>query len=370
MTREWKSGFVDPQELPRAVAGRYVEYPEKIASFGAAVLDDGLYVCSGHIGETHSHSIDNLSKSFRRLDLAAEGAAWQTLSFRDPVQSASLVAHGGSLYRVGGMTAANGIDDVEEELFSTATFERYDPDGDAWQELPALPGPRSSHDAVVVGDTIYVFGGWELSGGDSASGTFSDKGLKLDLSAANLAWVEVDQPFKRRAVCAAAVGETVYVIGGLTEAAEGSLKMDVYDAAAGKWSVGPDVPTTEDHWNAFGCAAFGVGGAAVFSGRDGVLSRLGPAGWITMGMMLTDVRVPPTDLSIYACFDPGSDSSVEEVCADMELWALDQGGAPVTFKVGFITRVELDLEAGTGTLVSEEDATMYGCEVMDLDAGP
>jgi hypothetical protein len=53
----------------------------------------------------------------------------------------------------------------------------------------------------------------------------------------------------------------------------------------------------------------------------------------------------------------------------MELWALYQGGAPVTFKVGFITRVELDLEAGTGTLVSEEDATMYGCEVMDLDAG-
>jgi hypothetical protein len=285
------SGDAEPvapaQEMPRAAAGRYVEYPEKIASFGAAVLDDGLYVYSGHIGETHSHSIDNLSKSFRRLDLAAEGAAWQTLSFRDPVQSASLVAHGGSLYRIGGMTAANGIDDVEEELFSTVNFERYDPDGDAWQELPALPGARSSHDAVVVGDTIYVFGGWELSGGDSASGAFFDKGLKIDLSAAEPAWVEVDQPFKRRAVCAAAVGETIYVIGGLTEAAEGSLQMDVYDAATGKWSAGPDVPTTEDSWNAFGCTAFGVGGAVVFSGRDGVLSRLGPAGWGTIGTMTT-----------------------------------------------------------------------------------
>jgi hypothetical protein len=65
-----------PQGLPRAAPGRYAEYPEKIASFGAAVLDGGLYVYSGHIGETHEHSIDNLSTSFRRLDLRSEGAAW------------------------------------------------------------------------------------------------------------------------------------------------------------------------------------------------------------------------------------------------------------------------------------------------------
>jgi hypothetical protein len=82
--------------------------------------------------------------------------------------------------------------------------------------------------------------------------------------------------------------------------------------------------------------------------------------------VLTDVRVPPTDLSVYACFDPGSDNSIEAVCTDMELWALYQDGAPVTFKVGFITKVELDLEAGTGSIVAEEDATMIGCEVTPV----
>jgi hypothetical protein len=87
------------------------------------------------------------------------------LSFREPLQSASLVADpGGALYRVGGMTAANGIDDLEEELYSVDSFERYDPGADAWTELPPLPETRSSHDAVVVGETIYVFGGWQLSG--------------------------------------------------------------------------------------------------------------------------------------------------------------------------------------------------------------
>jgi hypothetical protein len=92
-----------------------------------------------------------------------------------------------------------------------------------------------------------------------------------------------------------------------------------------------------------------------------------PGDMITFPHVLTDVRVPPTDLSVYACFDPGSDNSVEAVCTDMELWTVLQDGAPVTFKVGFITKVELDLKAGTGSVVAEEDATTYGCEVTPVE---
>ncbi len=41
--------------------------PEPVASFGAAMLDDMVYVYSGHIGTAHAHSRDNLSKHFCRM---------------------------------------------------------------------------------------------------------------------------------------------------------------------------------------------------------------------------------------------------------------------------------------------------------------
>ncbi len=39
---------------------------------------------------------------------------------------------------------------------SVADFARFDPATNTWQALQPLPGGRSSHDAVVVGDTLYV----------------------------------------------------------------------------------------------------------------------------------------------------------------------------------------------------------------------
>ena len=43
-----------------------------------------------------------------------------------------------------------------------AAFVAFDPKGGEWQPLPDLPEPRSSHDAVVIGDRLFVAGGWQL----------------------------------------------------------------------------------------------------------------------------------------------------------------------------------------------------------------
>ncbi|MCA9706653.1 MAG: hypothetical protein KDK70_12440 [Myxococcales bacterium] len=264
--------------LPTTQTDVYADYPEALSSFGAAVLDDHLYVYSGHIGTTHEHSEDNLSQAFRSLDLGDPSASWRTLTFRDPVQSASLVAHEGALYRTGGMVAYNGYDELHEELESVAAFERYDPQADAWTELPALPGGRSSHDAVVVDGVHYVFGGWQLSGSDSTSGVFYDHGLRFDLSSGSGAWEEVPQPFQRRALCVATDGARVYVIGGLDQDNQGSVRTDVYDPAQGTWSAGPNAPGGDDPFVAFGCSSFGVGGRVYLTLNDGFVRRLAEDG--------------------------------------------------------------------------------------------
>ncbi len=79
------------------------------------------------------------------------------------LQSVALVAHGSNVYRVGGMLARNEPDE-DEDLLSVADFARFDPATNTWQALQPMPGGRSSHDAVVVGDTLYVVGGWQLGG--------------------------------------------------------------------------------------------------------------------------------------------------------------------------------------------------------------
>ena len=42
-----------------------------------------------------------------------------------------------------------------------ADVARFDPKTKQLESLTQLPEPRSSHDAVVIGDKLYVAGGWQ-----------------------------------------------------------------------------------------------------------------------------------------------------------------------------------------------------------------
>ena len=80
------------------------------------------------------------------------------------LQGLPLVAHGGKLYRVGGLDIRNPTVKDKEDLHSSAEFAEYDPASDKWTGLAPLPAARSSHNAVVIGDRLYVVGGWNLEG--------------------------------------------------------------------------------------------------------------------------------------------------------------------------------------------------------------
>jgi N-acetylneuraminic acid mutarotase len=263
-----------------AASAKLPPLPEKISSFGAAVVGDDLYVYSGHTGGAHQHSKENLSYKFSRLKLAAP-SEWEALPVGPGLQSPALVAHGGKVYRAGGLTAHNAPKE-EEQLESLADFERYDPKTNKWTKLAPLPEPRSSHDAVVVGDKLYVIGGWNL-GKDEKK--WHDTAIVADLSQAKPEWKELPkQPFKRRALGVAEVGGKLYAIGGMTEDGP-SLDVAVLDLASGKWSEGPKVPVAAADGesmgpglNGFGCSAFGVDGKLYLSTMDGTVHQLSADG--------------------------------------------------------------------------------------------
>ena len=262
----------------------FATLPEPVNSFGGAVLGDWLYVYSGHIGKMHNYHVDTQSKHFRRLNLK-DRTTWEELPQGPQLQGVALVANDGKLYRVGGMSARNQPG-KPNDLISVADFAMYDPETKTWTDLPPLPAPRSTHDAVVLDNRLYVVGGWTMGGGDSANTDFCDDALVFDLKSPDAKWETLPtQPFHRRALAAATVAGKVYVLGGLTDESKVSKAVDVYDPATKSWAQGPELPGSK--MEGFSASAFGVENRLYVSGRDGVVSRLNEAGtaWEPVGKL-------------------------------------------------------------------------------------
>ena len=249
------------------------ELPEGLASFGSTVCDGSLYVYSGHIGTAHDHSRENLSQSFRRVSLDGQGE-WEELPMQTPLQGLPMVSHGGYVYRVGGLNARNAPEE-DEDLHSVDEFCRFDPKTKTWTALAPLPEPRSSHDAVVVGDKLYVVGGWQLSG--PSEGDWLETAWVCDLSADAPKWEAIAKPpFQRRALATAAWGDKIVVIGGMSAEGEVSDRADCFDPATGEWTQLGDYPG--GGMAGFGMSAWGMNGTVFASGWEGVLYKLSSDG--------------------------------------------------------------------------------------------
>ncbi len=297
--------------------------PEAITSFGAAVSEGMIYVYGGHIGEAHDHSAANHSEHFVRLDLAKaeRGGQWEPLPMRQKLQGLALVSWQGKLIRIGGVESRNQPG-KETDMHSTAGVELYDPAAKSWNPLTPLPEPRSSFDAAVMGDLLYVVGGWTLSG-DEKTGTWIDKNYVADLRQNPIKWEPLPSAdFRHRALAVAATGKRVYAIGGLTEKGKPTSAVRIYDPTAKSWSEGPAFPATGTH-AAFGISAYGVGDTIWASAADGKVFALdeGATEWRDCKHTLTSPRffhrILPTQkgslLFIAGASRAGHRSDVESV---------------------------------------------------------
>jgi hypothetical protein len=258
-----------PAKPPTEVAIAQRQLPVPVASFGATVSDGWLYVYGGHIGEAHAHSRENLNSQFLRMSLEGTAACDQ-LPCDTPLQGLALVAHGGVIYRIGGMSARNAAGDPPN-LHSSTDFARYDPETRLWTRLSPLPAGRSSHDAVVLGDRIYVVGGWNLTG--AGDGEWHTDSLVIDLSASDLAWKPLPtQPFQSRALAAATWDGKLVAIGGMTAEHEITRAVWIYDPSSSTWMASEPLPG--EGMNGFGVSAWNLNGELLVSGSNGKVYRL------------------------------------------------------------------------------------------------
>lgn len=266
-------------------ASKYPPSPEAVSSSAAIVSDGYLYTYGGHAGKTHVYSTESASGQFRRLKLAG-GTAWEELPGGPRLQGMNLAAHGGKIYRVGGMQARNKPGE-DADHHSVSECARFDLATRTWEAMPPLPEGRSSHDVVTCGDTLVVVGGWVMKG--SGEPTWPETALVLDLAAPKSEWKAVPQPFKRRALTAAAVGGKVYVCGGLGEDASTSRRVDVFDPKTGVWTTGPEFPGASG--SGFSPAACEAGGKLYLSTADGIVLRLDGTNWELVGTLSLPRRV-------------------------------------------------------------------------------
>lgn len=248
---------------------RWPVLPEGLASFGAASDGQWLYVYGGHVGEVHAHSRDDVTGAFLRLSLR-DLATWEALPSGPALQGLPLVVHRGRPLRVGGLSARNAAGE-KEDLHSVADVARYDPLARRWEALPPLPVPRSSHDAAMIGDTLFVVGGWTLAGERQV---WADSAWSLDLTTEGATWQPLPKPpFERRALALVAADGKLLALGGMDSAGEMSRRVDLYDPATKAWSRGPDLP-----FDGFGCAAVAVDLDVLASGLKSDVFRLGLQG--------------------------------------------------------------------------------------------
>jgi N-acetylneuraminic acid mutarotase len=297
-----------------AAASPFPPLPKAASSLGAVVSDGYLYVYGGHAGKTHSYDTSAVLGTFHRLKLAG-GTKWEELPGGPILQGLNLAAHGGKVYRVGGMEPRNAPG-TPSDNHSRADAARFDPATRTWEALPPLPAGRSSHDVVAVGDKLVVVGGWNQRGKDAP--VWHDTTLVLDLAAKAPAWKPVPQPFRRRALTAAAVGSKVYVIAGMGP--DGTdRRVDVLDADTLAWTTAPELPGADR--TAFSPAAAAVNGRLVVNTSAGPVYRLAADGaaWEKVGeavqkrMVARLVPLGPDAVALVGGAGGGANVDVVEV---------------------------------------------------------
>jgi N-acetylneuraminic acid mutarotase len=260
------------------------ELPTTLTSFGGAVLGDYVYIYGGTKGSSHDYSSEMQNDSLMRMPIA--GGEWEAIAKGPHLQGLALVAHGEKLYRIGGFEARNKKGD-EHDLWSVASVSSFDPKTNQWSDMPALPEPRSSFDAVVMDDHIYVVGGWGMAGGGRS--TWHETAWKMDLTQEEPQWAAIAKtPFERRALALAAHDGKLFAIGGITSGGETSLETDVYDPKTDSWTTGPEL-VGEDGMTGFGASAFATGGNLYISTVDGSFQQLSSDGskWTVVGQTPT-----------------------------------------------------------------------------------
>jgi N-acetylneuraminic acid mutarotase len=257
--------------------------PFPITSFGAATIGTKLYVYGGHTGDAHAYVNEDQNDKLLVLDLASEKPEWTELSTNEKLQGLGMVAYKNEVIILGGFTAMNKKGE-KQNLKSQTYVRAFDVDKKSWRDLPALPEPRSSHDAALIGSTIYVVGGWNMQGNGEDT-DWHTTAWSMDLAAANPQWKKIsDPPFTRRAVATVAHDDKLFVIGGMNENDGPTKDAEIYDPQSNTWHDAASI-IGEKAMAGFGAAGWSINGTLFITSHEGDVERwdADKKNWVAVG---------------------------------------------------------------------------------------
>lgn len=257
--------FLAPEVSTSHISGRLPALPFATTSFGAVRQENFLYVYGGNTGDSHSYFEEGQSNKLLELDLQAEKPEWKEIATGDRLQGLGMVAHGSKLILIGGFSAKNKAGEPQD-LHSQASVKAFDRKTKTWSELPSLPEPRSSHDAAIIGDYVYVVGGWAMAGKGETK--WHETAWAMNLAHPTPRWMPIpNPPFVRRAVATVEHNGKLFVIGGMDKNSP-TKAVTIYDPLTQSWTE--STPLLGDQSMAgFGAAGWSLGGHLIVSTHEG-----------------------------------------------------------------------------------------------------
>jgi hypothetical protein len=141
------------------------------------------------------------------------------------------------------VVVAGGFDTgASEGLEITARIDAFDPGVGTWERLPDAPVRWTRMNLAAVGATLYLLGGIEGAGSIARGEAFA-------LDPVDRTWLPLaamDAADARGASGVVAAPGHVYLLGGASSTAALASCLD-YDVAAGRWSHLPDLPAPRSH---------------------------------------------------------------------------------------------------------------------------
>ena len=187
------------------------------------------------------------------LSHAAQCAgSWETFApMPSSRQEVGVGVLNGRIYVIGGLSSGQSVN----------TVERFDRESNSWEQVADLPAgePLNHVGVAAVGDRLFVIGGLGPS--------FSPVNTVFSYDPATGSWNrESDMPRARGAMGVAALDGKIYAAGGAPNARRNDFA--VYDPSTDTWTILPNMPTPRDHLAAVSVAGkfLAISGRTSFPG--------------------------------------------------------------------------------------------------------
>ena len=224
-------------------------FPENCFSSSAATIDDQVYVVGGECG----NAVNYLFK------LDSHSNTWQReANVPVNIYSATASALNDTLYLVGGYTCSIGSTSCNTV---SAKMYAYNVHFNTWTSLPSMPTARSNLNSAIVGNILYVIGGYS---GIISSGSYVYLSTVEAYNIYTGQWsTKTSMPVPRGNFGLAVVGEKIYVYGGYKGCGLPNIYSStiVYDTTTNLWSTVASMPIS----------VVGNSGASV----DGIIYSIG-----------------------------------------------------------------------------------------------